>query len=181
MARLRRRTVGVLDGKRYLALLESLDALQAAPPLLSAAAHAPEDTLPRAVLRDYERLATRIGHALELRPGPDRDLAMHDARKAAKRARYAGEAATAALGRPAKKFARRMKAVQTVLGDHQDSVVARGALRTLAAQAHAAGETAFTWGLLYGHEEATAAAREQELPEVWERASRPKLRAALER
>lgn len=91
-----------------------------------------------------------------------------------------GEAATAALGRPAKKFARRMKAVQTVLGDHQDSVVARDALRTLAAQAHAAGETAFTWGLLYGHEEATAAAREQELPEVWERASRPKLRAALE-
>ncbi|MGW6901763.1 CYTH and CHAD domain-containing protein [Streptomyces sp. NPDC054919] len=176
----RRRTVGVLDGKRYLALLESLDALRAAPPLLPAAAEAPEDALPRAVLRDYDRLATRIGHALELRPGPDRDLAMHDARKAAKRARYAGEAATAALGRPAKKFARRMKAVQTVLGDHQDSVVARDALRTLAAQAHAAGETAFTWGLLYGHEEATAAAREQELPEVWERASRPKLRAALE-
>ncbi|MET8326687.1 CYTH and CHAD domain-containing protein [Streptomyces sp. NPDC005181] len=176
----RRRTVGVLDGKRYLALLECLDALQAAPPLLPAAAQAPEDALPRAVLRDYERLATRIGHALELRPGPDRDLAMHDARKAAKRARYAGEAATAALGRPAKKFARRMKAVQTVLGDHQDSVVARDALRTLAAQAHAAGESAFTWGLLYGHEEATAAAREQELPEVWESASRPKLRAALE-
>ncbi|MEU8830977.1 CYTH and CHAD domain-containing protein [Streptomyces sp900116325] len=176
----RRRTVGVLDGKRYLALLGSLDALRAAPPLLPAGAEAPEDALPRAVLRDYERLATRIGHALELRPGPDRDLAMHDARKAAKRARYAGEAATAALGRPAKKFARRMKAVQTLLGDHQDSVVARDALRTLAAQAHAAGETAFTWGLLYGHEEATAAAREQELPEVWERASRPKLRAALE-
>lgn len=86
----RRRTVGVLDGKRYLALLESLDALRAAPPLLPAGAEAPEDALPRAVLRDYERLATRIGHALELRPGPDRDLAMHDARKAAKRARYAG-------------------------------------------------------------------------------------------
>jgi CHAD domain-containing protein len=83
------------------------------------------------------------------------------------------------LGKPAKKFAKRMKAVQTVLGDHQDSVVAREALRTLAAQAHAAGESAFTWGLLYGHEEATAAARERELPGVWERASRPKLRSDL--
>ncbi|MET7856674.1 CYTH and CHAD domain-containing protein [Streptomyces sp. NPDC005318] len=176
----RSRTVGVLDGKRYLALLESLDTLLAAPPLLPAAARTPQDALPRAVLKDYARLATRVGHALELRPGHERDLALHDARKAAKRARYAGEAATPALGGAAKKFARRMKAVQTVLGDHQDSVVAREALRTLAAQAHAAGESAFTWGLLYGHEEATAAAREQELPAVWARASRPKLRAALE-
>ena len=47
-----------------------------------------------------------------------------------------------------------MKSVQTVLGDHQDSVVARDALRNLAVQAHAAGESAFTWGLLYGQEEA---------------------------
>jgi CHAD domain-containing protein len=175
----RHRTVGVLDGKRYLALLDTLDAFLAAPPLLPAADRSPQDALPRAVLKDYARLATRIGHALDLPAGPKRDVAMHQARKAAKRARYAGEAATPALGKPAKKFAKRMKAVQTVLGDHQDSVVARDALRTLAAQAHAAGESAFTWGLLYGHEEATAAARERELPGVWERASRPKLRSDL--
>ncbi|MGW1549565.1 CYTH and CHAD domain-containing protein [Streptomyces sp. NPDC002346] len=175
----RRRTVGVLDGKRYLALLGTLDAFLADPPLLPAADRSPQDVLPRAVLKDYTRLATRIGHALDLPAGPNRDVAMHQARKAAKRARYAGEAATPALGKPARKFAKRMKAVQTVLGDHQDSVVAREALRTLAAQAHAAGESAFTWGLLYGHEEATAAARERELPGVWERASRPKLRSDL--
>ncbi|MFJ1543857.1 CHAD domain-containing protein [Streptomyces sp. NPDC088246] len=176
----RHRTVAVLDGKRYLVLLESLDALLAAPPLLPAASHAPEQALPRAVLKEYERLAARVGHALELRPGHDRDLAMHDARKAAKRARYAAEAARPALGKPAKRIAKRMKAVQTLLGDHQDSVVARDALRTLAVQAHAAGEPAFTWGLLYGREEAAAAARERELPQVWERASQPRVRAALE-
>ncbi|MFF1835714.1 CHAD domain-containing protein [Streptomyces sp. NPDC058231] len=175
----RQRTIGVLDGERYLALLVSLDTFLADPPLLPAAARSPQDALPRAVLKDYARLATRIGHAMDLPAGRDRDLAMHDARKAAKRARYAGEAAVPALGRPAKKFAKRMKGVQSVLGDHQDSVVARGALRVLAAQAHAAGESAFTWGLLYGQEEADAAASERELPEVWERASRPKLRAAL--
>jgi CHAD domain-containing protein len=73
-----------------------------------------------------------------------------------------------------------MKTVQTLLGEHQDSVVARDALRALAVQAHAAGEPAFTWGLLYGREEAAAAARERELPQVWERASQPRVRAALE-
>jgi CHAD domain-containing protein len=176
----RHRTVAVLDGKRYLALLERLDALLAAPPLLTAASRAPRQALPRAVLREYERLATRVGHALELPPGHDRDLALHDARKAAKRARYGAEAAQPALGKPADRFATRMKALQTLLGDHQDSVVARDALRNLAVQAHAAGEPAFTWGLLYGREEATAAAGERELPEVWKQASRPRLRAALE-
>ncbi|MFD6802901.1 CHAD domain-containing protein [Streptomyces cyaneofuscatus] len=175
----RRRITDVLDGKRYLALLDTLDALAADPPLRPAASRAPAKELPRAVLKDYEKLARRMDHALEHPPGPERDAAMHEARKAAKRARYAGDAAGPALGKPAKRFAKRVKAVQTVLGDHQDSVVARDGLRTLAIEAHAAGETTFTWGLLYGHEEATADARERELPEVWARASDPVLRADL--
>ncbi|MFJ9635448.1 CHAD domain-containing protein [Streptomyces sp. NPDC101178] len=175
----RRRITGVLDGKRYLALLDTLDALGAEPPLRPAASRTPEKALPRAVLKDYEKLARRMDHALEHPPGPERDTAMHEARKAAKRARYAADAAEPALGKPAKRFAKRVKAVQSLLGDHQDSVVAREALRTLAVQAHAAGETAFTWGLLYGHEEATADRRERELPEVWSRASDPVLRADL--
>ncbi|WP_069743830.1 CYTH and CHAD domain-containing protein [Streptomyces sp. EN23] len=175
----RRRIIGVLDGQRYLDLLEALDALVADPPLRPAARKAPGKALPRAVLKDYEKLARRMDRALERPPGPERDTAMHEARKAAKRARYAGESARPALGKPAKRFAKRVKAVQSVLGGHQDSVVAREALRTLAIQSHAAGETAFTWGLLYGQEEAAAEARERELPEVWARASDPGLRADL--
>ncbi|MFE7478961.1 CHAD domain-containing protein [Streptomyces sp. NPDC057552] len=175
----RRRIIDVLDGKRYLDLLDTLDALSADPPLRSAASRAPGKALPRAVLKDYRKLARRMDHALEQPPGPGRDEAMHEARKAAKRTRYAGEAARPALGKPAKRFAKRVKAVQSLLGDHQDSVVAREALRTLAVQSHAAGETAFTWGLLYGHEEATADRRERELPGVWERAADPVLRADL--
>ncbi|MFI0010595.1 CYTH and CHAD domain-containing protein [Streptomyces globisporus] len=175
----RRRIIDVLDGQRYLDLLDALDALSAEPPLRPAARKAPGKALPRAVLKDYEKLARRMDHALEHPPGPERDTAMHEARKAAKRARYAGESARPALGKPAKRIAKRVKAVQTVLGDHQDSVVAREALRTLAIQAHAAGETAFTWGLLYGQEEAVAEARERELPEVWARTSDPVLRADL--
>ncbi|WP_327323594.1 CYTH and CHAD domain-containing protein [Streptomyces sp. NBC_01210] len=175
----RRKATTVLDSKRYLALLDALDTLLADPPLLKAAFGTTARVIPKAVLKGYDRLAARVDHALALPPGHERDLAMHDARKAAKRARYAGEAATPALGKPAKRFAKRMKDVQTVLGDHQDSVVAREALRDLGIQAHAAGESAFTWGLLYGQEEAQAAERERELPEVWQKASDEDLRAAL--
>lgn len=174
----RHRLVGVLDGKRYLALLDSLEALLAEPPLRPAARRDPVEALGKAVTKDHRRLAARLGHASALPEGPERDVALHEARKAAKRARYAAEAARPVLGKPAKRLAKRVKAVQSVLGDHQDSVVAREVLRELAVQAYAAGETAFTWGLLYGREEASAAARERELPEVWHRASRPKLRAA---
>ena len=61
-----------------------------------------------------------------------------------------------------------MKSLQSLLGEHQDSVMAREALRDVAAQAHAAGENSFTYGVLYGREERTAAAVEAELPGAWE-------------
>ncbi|WP_406512076.1 CYTH and CHAD domain-containing protein [Streptomyces sp. NBC_00161] len=175
----RRRALAALDGKRYAALLDALDALLADPPLLPGAAKPAARALPTSALRDYGRLATRVAGALDLEPGHERDLALHEARKAAKRARYAAEAAAPALGRPAKQLAKAMKSVQTLLGDHQDSVVAREALHGLGVQAAGAGESAFTWGVLYAREEALAERRERELPDVWAQASDPALRADL--
>ncbi|MGW1464137.1 CYTH and CHAD domain-containing protein [Streptomyces sp. NPDC002308] len=175
----RRRILGALDSERHLALLDGLDALLAGPPLLPAAGEDAAATLARAVLRDHHRLAARVHRALDLPPGHDRDLALHQARKAAKRTRYAAEAARPVLGKPAKRLAKRVKAVQSLLGDHQDGVVARDTLRAMAVHAHGAGESAFTWGLLYGREEAAAARLEDELPHVWARASGARLRAAL--
>lgn len=173
----RRHTVAVLDGRRYLTLLETLDALLADPPLLPAADRPAAKVLVKAARKDHARLAARIEHALSLAPGTDRDHALHDARKAAKRARYAGETGVPALGKQSKKFAKRVKKVQSLLGDHQDSVVAREALRDLAIQAHAAGETAFAWGVLYGQEQAAATEGERALPKVWKRAAKPRLSA----
>ncbi|MEU0807794.1 CYTH and CHAD domain-containing protein [Streptomyces sp. NPDC005970] len=175
----RERLIGVLDGERHLALLVSLDALSADPPLRPAADRPAEDVILAAVLRDYERLAALVAAALAASPGHDRDLAVHEARKKAKRARYAAEAARPALGKPAKAFAGLMTELQDLLGDHQDSVVAREALRDLAEQAHAAGERDFTFGVLYAREEALAARREAELPALWAEVSREKHRAAL--
>ncbi|MEX0174060.1 CHAD domain-containing protein [Streptomyces sp. LMG1-1-1.1] len=177
----RHQALAALDSARHLALLDTLDALLAAPPLRKAARRDARKVLARAVRADHARLGGRIEHALSLDPGHERDLALHDARKAAKRARYAADAARPTLGKPAKRLAKRVKAVQSLLGEHHDSVVARTALRELGIQAHGVGESAFTWGLLHGHEEAAAAAVERELPAAWDRASAPGIRSALTR
>ncbi len=172
----RQRLIAALDGPRYLDLLTTLDALRAdpprtregAPPLLRpAAAKPPHKVVRAAVLAETDRLTRHVDAALALPPGPERDDALHAARKAAKRARYAAEAAELGLGKGARELAGRLQGVQQLLGDHQDSVRARETLRAIAVRAHAAGESTFTLGLLYGREEAAAAARERELPSVW--------------
>ncbi|MHB9863902.1 CYTH and CHAD domain-containing protein [Streptomyces sp. YIM S03343] len=176
-----RRTLDALHTPRYTALLDSLAMLTRQPPLRRKAARKPEKVMVKGILKEYDQLARRAVHALELSPGTDKDVALHQARKAAKKTRYATEPARASLGKPPKRLGRRVKAVQKVLGDHQDSVVARDTLRNLAVAAHSAGEPGFTWGLLYGQEQSVAAERERELPTVWAAASKPGLRKALAR
>jgi CHAD domain-containing protein len=171
----RRRLMAVLDGKRYLELLATLDALVDGPPLLEAAGGKPSKVIAKAVRKDFGKLAELVGQAVDLSPGPDRDLAIHEARKKCKRTRYSAEAASKALGEPAVDLVRSMKSLQSLLGDHQDSVMTRDALRELAGQAHAAGESAFTYGVLYGHEERRAELVELDLPVTW-----PSIKDAME-
>lgn len=164
----RSRLIGVLDSKRYLALLDTLDAVIAGPPLLEHAAGDPSKVIGKAVHKDFGKVSALVAEAIEAPPGPDRDLALHEARKKAKRTRYAAEAATPALGTSARTLAKSMKSLTSLLGEHQDSVMVRVTLRELSAVAHAAGESAFTYGVLYGREEQRAAGVEAALPEVWE-------------
>ncbi|MEV0909528.1 CYTH and CHAD domain-containing protein [Streptomyces hokutonensis] len=164
----RRRLVGVLDSKRYLALLDTLDALVAEPPLLPDAAGKPEKAIGKAVRKDFGKVSALVEEAIGAPPGADRDLALHEARKKAKRTRYAAEAASPALGAPARGLAKSMKSLTSLLGEHQDSVMVRVTLRELSAVAHAAGESSFTYGVLYGREEQRAAAVEAALPGMWE-------------
>ncbi|MDH6502485.1 CYTH and CHAD domain-containing protein [Streptomyces sp. SAI-149] len=175
------RSLDALGSRRYLALLDSLAALGQQPPLRAKAGKTADKVMAKAVLKEFDRLAQRMAPAMDLPPGPERDVALHEARKAAKKVRYAAEVARPALGKPAKRLGKRVKAGQKVLGDHQDSVVARGTIRDLAVAAQTRGEAGFTWGVLYGREQAVAQTREQELPTVWERASAPKLRKRLSR
>ncbi|GAA4801449.1 CYTH and CHAD domain-containing protein [Streptomyces ziwulingensis] len=161
--------LAVLDSARYLALLDAVDALLADPPLLPAGTGKPRKVLAKAVRKDLAKISRLVTEALELPSGPDRDVAVHEARKKAKRGRYAAEATSPALGGPARALGKALKTLTGELGDHQDSVMARTTLRELSAVAHAAGENAFPYGVLYAREEARAAATENELPALWKK------------
>ena len=165
-----------LDSARYFALLDALDELIAAPPLTAAASSPARSVLPAEVRLAYRRTARRMRQARHTPPGRDRDVAYHEARKAAKRARYAGEAVSPALGKPARRFTAQMKQVQTLLGDHQDAIVARGVDRDLAISAHLAGENAFSYGLLYERETELAERLKQQANQVWADRARPHFR-----
>jgi CHAD domain-containing protein len=163
-----------LDSGRYFALLDELDGLLDDPPLTAAAAAPADAVLPRAIARTYRRTRRRMRRARRAEAGQARDVALHETRKAAKRARYAAEAAAPALGQKAAGFAKRMKAVQSVLGDHQDAVSARAVARELGVQAHLAGENAFSFGLLYQLADEDARRRQKEARQAWKRAARGK-------
>ena len=117
--------------------------------------------------RAYRRLRRRMDDVDEQPAGDARDRALHEARKAAKRLRYAAEAAEPAVGKPAKRLRKRLKPMQSVLGDHQDAVVARPVLRELGAQVHQEGGNGFTFGLLHAIESDRAAHAERRLPDRW--------------
>ncbi|MFC8238814.1 CHAD domain-containing protein [Streptomyces sp. NPDC057284] len=177
----RRRTLDALTSPRYLNLLEKLKLLADGPPLRTKAAGKPEKVLVKALLKEYDRLVQRMDRALDMPSGPERDARIHNARKAAKRLRYAAEAARPALGKPVRRLGKRVKDVQKVSGAQHDSVVTCETLRHLAVSAHAAGESGFTWGLLHGQERAAAGARERQLPQVWARSRAAARRKAIRR
>ncbi|RJK96289.1 CYTH and CHAD domain-containing protein [Vallicoccus soli] len=152
----RRAALVELDGPRYRELVGALVELAAAPPLTPAAGERADRVLPPLVRKVHRRLLAEVEAA---RAGTT-DEAYHEARKTAKRLRYAAEALTPAFGADARELAGRAEQVQEVLGEHQDSVVARDELRRLAGTAHRAGEDGFTYGLLWAREAARAAAAE---------------------
>jgi CHAD domain-containing protein len=175
IATARRAALSAMDSPRYFALLDELDDLLAEPPVTATAAR-PAGALVGPIARADHRVRVRFRRASKLSPGPDLDVALHAARKAAKRARYAADVVTPVIGRDAERFSRQMKKLQDVLGAHQDTVVARPVIRDLGIRAYGAGDNAFTYGLLYERDACDAVALQQEAWHVWKRAARPKYR-----
>jgi CHAD domain-containing protein len=170
------RALEEMGGQRYFALLDALDALVTTPPLGPDAAEPASEVYRHRLAKTYRRTARLVEAALAEEDAAAREHELHEVRKSAKRARYAAEAATRILGDEARGYGKAMKAVQEVLGEHQDSVVARGELRTLGVAAQADGDSAFTFGLLYGHEEARAAAALERFDGAWKRARKARIR-----
>lgn len=162
--------LAALDSPRYFSLLNDLDQLLADPPFTPEAAKPAREVLPPLVHRAYRQTKRRLRQAWQAPAGPPRDAALHQARKAAKRTRYAGEAVTPALGRKAKKFTKRIKRVQSVLGDHQDTVVTRHVVRELGMRAHLDGENSYSYGLLHEHDTLAAERLQAQARHVWRQA-----------
>ena len=148
------------------------------PPFTARAEEPAADVLLPRVRRDLRRLRRRVDEARATGPR-GQDVAWHHARKAAKRLRYAAEALEPTWGDAAVALVADAKAVTAALGERQDTVVARADLRSIARDATAAGESAFTYGVLHEVERANAARLDDEVGEAWRRLRRRKRRAWL--
>ena len=170
-----------LSGERYFRLRDRLEEFLDDPPFTDEARRSARKVLPDLLTKDLKRLRKRNRAYRKAESQHRRDLALHEVRKAAKRLRYAAETTRPALGKRAKRLASRAEAVQEVLGEHQDTVVARGVLREIGVRAFLDGENGFTFGRLHGLEESRAARLERAFPGELARLPRKDLRAWLRR
>jgi CHAD domain-containing protein len=191
----RESALATLGSERYFTLLDQLDELIDQPPVRPPVNGEVKRLVRTAVRRAQRRLAAAAeptsaqptsteptstdpttGNPAVGDPALARDAALHEARRSAKRARYAVEVLAPAVGKRAVRLVDRLKEVQDLLGTHQDTVVAREVLRAEADDAEAAGQSAFTFGLLHGRQAAVAANALTKLPDV-----RARVRAAVKR
>jgi CHAD domain-containing protein len=117
-----------LRDARYLRLLDTLVELAAQPPFRKTgnfSAHRSRRMASKIVLKPWRHVVDAVD---ELNDHPT-DTQLHHIRILAKRARYAAEAAAPLLPPAATRFAAAVANVQSVLGDHQDTVVAEAWLR----------------------------------------------------
>ena len=138
-----------MDSDRYLAIMAVLRRWRAAPPVDQDIAISTLKTRGRRARHKADR---RLAAALETGD----DVMLHRARKAAKRARYAAELCKP-VDKKAKRTVKYYKNIQSLLGDHQDTVVATEALRRMAVAAGTTpDENGFTFGMLYAREQQIA-------------------------
>ncbi len=112
-----------LRDPRYIRLLDALVELAAAPPLVESGTLSNRKSRKLAV-KIAEKPWRRVVEAVDALGADPSDTKLHAVRILAKRSRYAAEATAPLLGPTAVRFAAGVADVQTVLGDHQDTVLA---------------------------------------------------------
>jgi CHAD domain-containing protein len=126
-----RRAGNALHSTRFAALRLRLRSMLEQPVLTDDARTSAADYGPARVRHSAGRLRHRIDVVSINLPG-NRDTRLHDVRKAAKRLRYTVEVTSAYLDPSGDDLRIRAENVQTVLGHHQDRLVAAGWWRRLA-------------------------------------------------
>ncbi|MDR8409916.1 CYTH and CHAD domain-containing protein [Nonomuraea sp. 3-1Str] len=158
-----------LSGERYYRLLDALEQLAAEPEQGKRAVRPAGEELAAVAAANWERVARKYDAARAIDDPQRHETAMHEVRKAAKRARYTAEAVRAVLGPGTPRLAKLAEGVQDALGAHQDAVVAQETLVKEAESAREAGEDTFTYGLLIGLERAVADRALEDFPRAWAR------------
>ena len=156
-----------LDSPRYFRLLDALDALIADPPFTALAKKPARSVAPSIISRDADRLRKAVRAARKVPQGPDHDAALHEVRKIAKRLRYSTESALPLSPKRAARLVASARLVQDILGEHHDSVVAKGVLLKLGMQAYIENENSFTYGRLHATEQFRGAHLESRFRSAW--------------
>ena len=160
----------VLNGHRYFRLLDALAALVTAPPFTAVARTEARTVVPTLIKKEWKKLRRAVRAATKTLPGAERDEALHEVRKRAKRLRYAAETAHPLSRKRAAKVSRFAQKLQTILGDQHDSVIARERLlKRGAVDAYLRGENTFSYGRLHALEQQKAADAEARFWRAWRR------------
>jgi len=165
---LRKKLLADLDSTRYVDLLERLVAAAHAPSALPEADQPAGSVLPNLATDPWRRLRSAVRHL----PDPPADADLHRIRILAKRARYAAEAVAPVVGAGAVSFARNAAKLQTILGEHQDSVTAQAWLRGT----RIGGRRAFVAGELIAMEHVAAEDARKKWTKIWKSLDRKSLR-----
>jgi CHAD domain-containing protein len=139
-----RRMNRAMRTQRYKHLMQLLRGWRAAPPLTDAAS---QDGA--AAVEHVEKAQRKADK--RLRKADDDIEQLHRARKAFKRPRYAAELVEPADSQM-KSIVRTAQEMQTLLGEHQDAVVAATFLGTTSADEDIEAGSAFTYGVLMANE-----------------------------
>ncbi|WP_104084203.1 CYTH and CHAD domain-containing protein [Cryobacterium sp. Y11] len=159
-----------LDTPRYFRLLDALSALVASAPFTDVARSEARTVVPKLINKEWKKLRRAVRAATKTTPGAERDLALHEARKRAKRLRYAAETAHPLRPKRAAAVSRFAQKLQTILGDQHDSVIARHRLlQRGGVDAYLRGENTFSYGRLHALEQQKAAHAEARFWRAWSR------------
>ncbi|AXY50750.1 CYTH and CHAD domain-containing protein [Rhodococcus ruber] len=171
--------VAALDSDRYAALLEALDTLidgLAAGTVRSGAGREARQVRPkdldRALARLAKKVSRRVRHAGEAATHVERDELVHRARKGAKRMRYAIEVLRPLHRKRAERALDHFDDFQDLLGEFQDSVVAREHLLEMVSEQEHTAESSFGLGVVYQRELEVGEEQVAHLERAWKRARR---------
>jgi CHAD domain-containing protein len=151
-----------IKSERYEHLRESLLRASSHLPFNDDARDATPADVAKAVKRPWRKLRDAVG---ELGDEPSDD-ALHQVRIRAKRARYAAEASEPLFGKRMRRFAKAVTAVQELLGEHHDSVVAEAWIAKTAEQCSTS--EAYAAGMLAQVEREYAFAARAAVGDLWD-------------